>query len=366
VSKPVDLLRVRGLVAVRGGAVVLDIPELTVGEGEILALVGPNGAGKTTLLLCLAALTDHEQGEILCRGEPVPAGAAGVAYRRRTAAVFQEPLLLDTTVFRNVAAGLSLRGVGREETRLRVGESLERFGIAHLADRSARKLSGGEAQRASLARAFAVSPEILFLDEPLAALDQPTREAILEDLAANLRRTGVTAVLATHDRMEALRLADRMAVLRGGSVAQIGTPEEVMNRPASEFVASFVGMETLLSGRVSWVGAGTFMAVVNGVEVEAVGEALPGEEVRLGIRPEHVTLSLAAPEGSSARNRFRAKVERIVPQGPVRKVHLDCGFPLAAFVTQRSLEDLGLAPGLTVSAACKATAIHLIRHAGSK
>ena len=127
---------------------------------------------------------------------------------------------------------------------------LERFGIAHLGDRSAKTLSGGEAQRASLARAFAISPEILFLDEPFAALDPPTREAIVTDLEKVLAETKITTIMATHDRNEALRLSDRIAVMEGGRIAQIDRPAVIMNRPVDEFVASFVGTETILEGEV--------------------------------------------------------------------------------------------------------------------
>ncbi|MBI5443218.1 MAG: ABC transporter ATP-binding protein [Deltaproteobacteria bacterium] len=355
-------LEAQGLQVERGGDLLLDIPSLAVAAGETLALVGPNGAGKSTLLLCLAGLWRPSAGQILCRGEPAGHGAGSLPYRRRIAVVFQEPLLLDTSVFRNVATGLALRKTPRREAEERVLENLERFRITHLRDRSARTLSGGEAQRTSLARAFAVNPEVLFLDEPLSALDPPTRDALLDDLAVSLRQTGTTAVFATHDRLEALRLADRLLVLRSGRIAQIGHPAEVMNRPVDEFVASFVGMDTVLSGRVLVVHAGSFVAEVQGREVEAAGEARPGDTVLLGIRPENVTLLRHLPsDGTSARNHFAARVERITPQGPVQKVHLDCGFPLAAFVTQRSLEELDLVPGAELVAACKATGVHVMR-----
>ncbi|MBI5015727.1 MAG: ABC transporter ATP-binding protein [Deltaproteobacteria bacterium] len=355
-------LEAQGLQVERGGALLLDIPALAVAAGETLALVGPNGAGKSTLLLCLAGLWRPSAGQILCRGEPVGHGAGSLPYRRRIAVVFQEPLLLDTSVFRNVATGLALRKTPHREAEERVLENLERFRITHLRDRSARTLSGGEAQRTSLARAFAVNPEVLFLDEPLTALDPPTRDALLDDLAVSLRQTGTTAVFATHDRLEALRLADRLLVLRSGRIAQIGPPTDVMNRPVDEFVASFVGMDTVLAGRVLQVDAGTLVVEVDGRQVEAVGEAGPGDAVLLGIRPENVTLLRASPpEGTSARNRFPARVEKITPQGPVQKVYLDCGFPLTAFVTQRSLEDLQLRPGTAVIASCKATGVHVFR-----
>jgi tungstate transport system ATP-binding protein len=361
VTESTALLAVRNLRLERGGACLLDIPDLSLREGETLALVGPNGAGKSTLLLCLASLWKPSRGEILYRGARTGSGSASLPYRRKIAVVFQEPLLLDTTVFKNVATGLELRGTGRRETERRVMENLDRFHIVHLKDRSARTLSGGEAQRTSLARAFAVKPEVLFLDEPFAALDPPTREALLDDLALTLRQTGTTSVFATHDRLEALRLGDRMLVLRSGSVAQLGTPAEVMGRPVDEFVASFVGMDTLLAGRVIEAADGCFLAEVNGCHVEAVGEARPGEAVLLGIRPENVTLTLGVPEGTSARNHFPARVDKITALGPVHRVQLDCCFPLTAFVTQRSLEDLRLAPGVKVFASCKATGIHVIR-----
>ena len=155
--------------------------------------------------------------------------------------VFQEPLLFDTTVFENVAAGLKLRGLPNDEIARRAGESLERFKVGHLAGRSARTLSGGEAQRVSLARALAVAPEILLLDEPFAALDPPAREGLIEDLGHTLRETGTTTVFATHDRSEAQRLADRVAVLDCGRLRQVGSALEVLRRPADAFVASFVG-----------------------------------------------------------------------------------------------------------------------------
>lgn len=356
------LLEVRGLRVTRGGTSLVDIPTLSVCEGETLALIGPNGAGKSTLLLALASLSKPSAGEILYRGKPVGLGAGSLAYRRKVAFVFQEPLLLDTTVVANVATGLALRGVRGAEARRRVTENLERFHIAHLADRSARTLSGGEAQRTSLARAFAVTPEVLFLDEPFAALDPPTREALLDDLGLSLGQTGTTAVFATHDRLEALRLGDRLLVLRSGSIAQLDTPARVLGKPVDEFVASFVGMENLLSGRVVRADEGCLLAEVDGRRVSAVGEARVGAAVLLGIRPENVTLSLGtAPGETSARNQFSARVERITALGPVHRVHLDCGFPLLAFVTQRSLEDLRLAPGVSVVASCKATGVHVLR-----
>ncbi|MCG6536811.1 MAG: ABC transporter ATP-binding protein, partial [Syntrophales bacterium LBB04] len=185
-------------------------------------------------------------------------------YRRNLAMVFQEPLLFDTTVFENVASGLKIRGIAQDEIKRVVEEYLERFGISHLVNRSARKLSGGEAQRTSLARAFAVRPEIIFLDEPFSSLDPPTREALMEDLERILRETRTTTIMATHDQIEALRLSDHIAVMNLGKIVQIGSPAEVMNNPVDEFVASFVGMETVFTDRVTKTHDGTFTVSVSG------------------------------------------------------------------------------------------------------
>ena len=193
------------------------------------------------------------------------------------------------------------------EAARRAGERLERFRIAHLAGRSARTLSGGEAQRTSLARAFAVAPEVLLLDEPFAALDPSRARGSSRTWRRTLRETGTTTVFVTHDRAEAQRLADRVAVLSGGRVAQIGTAEEVLRRPVDADVAAFVGVETVLDAFVVASDAGTFVARVGtpgtsgpAPSVEAVGTCRVGDRVLLCIRPENVTLS---PPGGRAPRR---------------------------------------------------------------
>ena len=361
-SKPAPILEVRNLEVERGGTKILNVPSLLIQEGEVLSLIGPNGAGKTTLLQTLSYLLKPFQGEIFFKREKVNSNHSVFDYRRKLAMVFQEPLLFDTTVFDNVSSGLRIRGMRKMEIRSRVMENLERFGIIHLSDRSTRTLSGGEAQRTSLARAFAIQPEILLLDEPLASLDPPTRESLIEDLEHILRETRTTTIFATHDRLEALRLSDRIAVMNGGEIFQIGSPEEVMNHPVNEFVASFVGVETILKGRVVKKNGGTFVASISGNEIEAVGEVHLGESVILCIRPENVILSIHPSNAiTSARNVFPGKIERIVPLGLYQKVQLDCGFPLVAYVTNHSLENLSLEEGRGVMASFKATAIHVIR-----
>ncbi|MCC6179519.1 MAG: ATP-binding cassette domain-containing protein [Chloroflexi bacterium] len=233
-------VEVRDLAVRRAGRIVLEVPSLTLRRGEILVVVGPNGAGKSTLAGALALLDRPASGEICLGGTPVDWRRGALAARRRLAMVFQEPLLFDTTVFDNVATGLKLRGLGRREVEARVHDWLVRLGIGHLARRQARTLSGGESQRTSLARALVVEPELLMLDEPFAALDPPTREALTDDLAPLLRERQTTTVLVTHDRDEALTFGDRLAVIVEGRIVQIGRPEEVAAAPASPIVEAFV------------------------------------------------------------------------------------------------------------------------------
>ncbi len=348
----------------RGGVRVLDVPRFRLRRGEIMCLAGPNGSGKTTLLLTLSCLLERAQGELRFKGRPVAGRESALAYRRHTASVFQEPLLFDASVYENVASGLKLGGVPRQELRQRVEKNLERFRIAHLAGRAARKLSGGEAQRTSLARALATDPEILFLDEPFSALDPPTREALIDDLEHSIRDTGIAVVMSSHDQAEALRLADTMAVMRQGMVLQAGPPDEIMNFPVDEFVASFVGMGTVLRGRVVSAGPDTVRVAVAETMIECVGGIEAGRQVVLCIRPENVTISApGSHKADSARNRFAGIVKRIIPMGHFLKVQLDCGFFLSTNITRRSQEELGLVEGGSVVASFKATAVHLIPHA---
>jgi tungstate transport system ATP-binding protein len=228
---PSPVFEARNLQVIRGGSLILNVPSLLVSEGEILVLIGPNGAGKSTLLQTLSALAKPSRGEILFRGQRIGTDIPLLAYRRRLAMVLQEPLLFDTTVYNNVASGLKIRGMKRDEIEPIVGRTLERFGISHLRDRSARTLSGGEARRASIARAFATNPEVLLLDEPFSALDPIMRETLLEDLEQVLRETRITTIFVTHDRMEALRLATRLGVMNTGEILQTGSSDQVMNHP---------------------------------------------------------------------------------------------------------------------------------------
>ena len=356
------LLEVTDLRVNRGGAGVLDIPSFRIYEGEVLSLIGPNGSGKTTFLETVACLLKPVSGELKVRGARVGSDISFLQYRRRLAMVFQEPLLFDTTVYNNVASGMKVRGFKGSQIRPLAMEQLERFGISHLAGRAARKLSGGEAQRTSLARAMATAPEVLLLDEPFASLDLPSRETLIGDLQDILKSTRTTTVLATHDRTEALRLSHRIGVMREGRIIQVGTPEEVMNHPADAFVASFVGVETILKGTVREMRSGSFLTAVKGGIIEAVGEVQVGEEVILCVRPEDVTLTSNTGKGpTSARNLFHGRIAKVTSMGLFQKIDVDCGFPLVAYITHHSFETMQLREGNEIDAHFKATAVHVIR-----
>jgi tungstate transport system ATP-binding protein len=358
----ISILEAKDLRVERAGAQLLDVPHLNLEDSEVLALIGPNGAGKSTLLVTLCHLFKYFSGAIMFKGKQVGRELPVTQYRKKIAMVFQEPLLFNATVFENVAAGLRFRNIGRQEIEGSVKENLERFGIGHLGDRSARTLSGGEAQRTSLARAFAIKPDILFLDEPFSALDPPTRESLIEDLERILDESGTTAIFATHDRIEALRLSDRIAVMNRGRILQIGAPDVVMNHPADEFVASFVGVETILKGKVTGKKMGIVTVSVSGREVAVIGDYDIGENLILCIRPENVTLSINPSETvTSARNIFLGTIERIIPMGLFHKVELDCGFPLVAYITHDSVDALSLCEGADIAASLKATAVHVVR-----
>lgn len=239
------LVEIRDLLVLRGNHPALQLDHLEILEGEVLAIVGPNGAGKSTLLLTLSRLLKPTHGEILFDGQPTSA-ESDTAYRKRIALVMQDPLLFDTSVFENVAAGLKFRAVPRDEIKRKVPLWLERLGVNHLSKRRAGQLSGGEAQRVSLARALVLKPELLLLDEPFSALDPPTRAGILEDLSPLLAESSTTTVFVTHDLQEAAQLSGRMAVVIGNRLRQVGQAEMLFKSPADDEVARFLNHKSML------------------------------------------------------------------------------------------------------------------------
>jgi tungstate transport system ATP-binding protein len=354
------ILSVKDLTVTRDDQTVLQVGTLDIQPGEVLAVIGPNGAGKSTLLLVLARLLQPTSGQVSFRGKPMEQEDE-LSYRRRIALVLQEPLLLHRSVFDNVAAGLKFRGLSRAEVKTRTNTWLERLEISHLKNRQGNRLSGGEAQRTSLARAFALQPELLFLDEPFSALDAPTRTRMLMDLHTLLSQTGITTVFITHDLDEALVLGDRVAVMLGGVLRQVGRPQDVFSSPSDAEVAAFVGVETVIAGTVAVSNNGQIMVEANGLNLEAVGDLPAGMQVLYCLRPEDITLSISGrvPE-SSARNQLSGHILRMAPSGPLVRVVVDCGLPVVSLITRGSAYDMKLTEGQAVTASFKATAVHLI------
>jgi tungstate transport system ATP-binding protein len=358
----VPILSVKDLVVKRDDQVVLKVDSLDIQQGEVLAIIGPNGAGKSTLLLVLARLLPPSTGQVNFRGKPMEEENE-LSYRRRIALVLQEPLLLHRSVFDNVAAGLKFRGLPRGEVKSRTNEWLERLEIYTMKDRQGNRLSGGEAQRTSLARAFALQPDLLFLDEPFSALDAPTRYRLLQDLHTLLSQTGITTVFITHDLDEALTLGDRVAVMLGGVLRQVGRPQDVFASPSDADVAAFVGVETVIAGKVGISNNGQIIVEANGLDLEAVGDLPTGTAVLFCLRPEDITISITERvSGSSARNQLSGHILRMAPSGPLVRVVIDCGVPIVALITRGSAYDMQLTEGLAVTASFKATAVHLIAH----
>jgi molybdopterin-binding protein len=353
------LLLGEGLVRRYGGRTVVAVDRVAVEPGEVLAILGPNGAGKSTLFRLLALLERPDAGRVVLADRPVRSGDTQAI--RRLATVFQRPYLFAGSVARNVGWGLSQRRVPPDDRRARVAEALTSAGLAELAGADVTTLSGGERQRVALARAIATRPEILLLDEPTAGLDVTIRAAFRRDLERMVRGAAAAAILITHDPSDAFGLADRIAIMEGGSIVQEDVPEDLVLSPATPFAAALTGAELLLDGTVESDDAGLVTVRVGGaavVAVPAAGGLSVGGRAHVAYRPEDVVIASPGPGGAtSAINRFDSRIVALVPAGPLVRLRLEGDISISALVTRRSAEALGLAPGTTVVAQVKATAL---------
>jgi ABC-type sugar transport system ATPase subunit len=343
------------------GRSVLDLPDFEVRAGERLVIMGPNGSGKSTLLRILALLERPSSGVVRIGGQ-VPSGRNLLSLRRRMATVFQAPLLCDATVRRNVELGLRFRGLPWGERQRRVQLWLDRLGIAALAERTTGRLSGGEAQRTSLARALVIEPEVLFLDEAFAALDPPTREGLLLDIQQILRDSGTTTVFVTHERSEALTMGDRLAIMMDGRIVQLDRPARVFRAPINEAVARLVGIENRLPGRVR-SGTGSVCEVeVGGRSLWVSGVGRPGDRGFVCFRGEDLLLSRAGRPRPMVEetNLLLGVVRRIAPSGGGLRVFIDAGVGLQALVTPAAFESLGLSEGMSLELNLRTSASHFI------
>ena len=298
-------IRVANLSRHYGAVRALDDVSLTISDGELFFLLGPSGCGKTTLLRCVAGFEQPTSGKVFFDGRDVTAQPANL---RDTAMVFQGYALFPhLTVFDNVSFGLEMKKVGRDERKRRVVEALRQVQLEAYAARKPNELSGGQQQRVALARTLVVHPGCLLLDEPLANLDAKLRRDMRLEIRRLCKDSGLTAIYVTHDRQEALSMADRIAVFRDGRICQLGTPTEVYRRPSSAFVANFIGETNLIPARVlEALDGGARLATACG-EFRSLGDCpvKPGGDCLLSLRPEVFRI------GAATENMLEVTVEHI-------------------------------------------------------
>jgi tungstate transport system ATP-binding protein len=339
--------------------VVKDIT-LQVKKGEIFGIIGPSGSGKTTLLKIINLIEKPSSGRYRFDGSVVfRTGKGADPIGRRMAMLFQKPVMFNASVDDNIGMGLRFRGVREAGRHPLVEQALQEVGLAGYGQRKARTLSGGEAQRVALARAIVISPDLLLLDEPTANLDPKTAVVIEEIIRRLNREKGMTIVLSTHDLVQGQRLCDRIGVVIDGQLCQVGTPVEIFHMPGSTPVAHYVGVENIFNGRIIDASAGCTRFETQGVVLMSGSERPASQEVAASFRAEDVTLIIGDTGKTSARNLLPGKIVEMSPYGPFTAVKVDCGITITAFLTRTTVEDLAISRGSSVTAAIKATAVHL-------
>jgi putative spermidine/putrescine transport system ATP-binding protein len=355
-------LRVEGAVKRYGEVVALDGVSVDVRPGEFLTLLGPSGSGKTTMLNAIAGFAELSEGEIHLDGAPI---APIPPHKRNIGVIFQSYALFPhMTATANVAYPLRQRGASRAERERRVAEALELVGLGEIGHRYPRELSGGQQQRVAFARAIVFSPRLLLMDEPLGALDRKLREGLQREIKSIHRDLGITFVYVTHDQSEALALSDRIAVFRRGRIEQVGTPEELYERPANRFVAEFMGESNILGGRLA-EGEGGARFDADGLEHPL---AVPAERPRGSccyvIRPEAIRL-LAAGEGAELDNELRGRVADVSYLGASRRIAIACE-RLAFLVRQDAGSAAAPAVGEGVRFGWRAEDVLLVPESGAR
>jgi spermidine/putrescine transport system ATP-binding protein len=314
------MLELRNLTKRFGAFVAVDDLSLTIASGEFLTLLGASGSGKTTTLRMIAGFEPPTSGEILMGGSSI---TRLPPYRRDINTVFQQYALFPhMSVRQNIEYGLRMKGVRGQDRAVRVTEALEMVQLAQLGARAPRQLSGGQQQRVALARALVNRPRVLLLDEPLGALDLKLRKEMQLELKHLQTTLGITFVYVTHDQEEALTMSDRIVLMRQGRIAQVGTPRDLYDRPASRYVADFIGETNLMEGTVVAGGRGEQALKVGDDIVRGHSDAplVAGNPAWLAVRPEAITV-VSAGSGAPGTNVVTATVREAVYAGSLVRVH---------------------------------------------
>ena len=357
-----DLITARDVSKAYGDLQVLQGVNLDVREGEILGIIGPSGSGKSTLLRLLDLIEPPTSGEITVLGVNArEEKGRWLELRRRMGMLFQKPIVFNASVYQNVALGLQYRRLNRQETERRVREALASVGLSPYIRSQARDLSGGEQQRVALSRVLVTEPEILFLDEPTANLD-PTSTATIEKIVRTLNREkGTTVVMNTHDMLQGQRLSNRIGVMIDGRLAQVGPPREVFQAPRSRAIATFVGIENILRGRV-------LSSEGDLTEVDVAGHAIlsktvppPGtDDADVLIRGEDIDLLREEP-ADHPRNVFPGTITSIESNGPYVRMAVDCsGFSLTVGMTARLAAEREFDTDMQAFVAFRPRVVHIL------
>ena len=339
-----------------GDTTALNDVSLRVRQGEIFTIAGPNGSGKTTMLRIMASIDTPTVGKVYFNGVRV-SGSNRSQIRTKCTMVFQKTALFNTTVYKNIAYGLKLRKFPKDKIDERVENVLDLVKLKGYEKRLAKKLSGGEQQRVSLARALALNTELLLLDEPTANLD-PKNVSIIEETISRVNREfNTTIVMATHNLFQAETLTKRAALLLGGKIVQAGTAQEIFRVP-SKHLASFARLENVFSGSSRILKEGTSLIDVgNGLEMEAALKR--SGNVTVFVRPEDIIVS-KKPISSSARNVFKGKIVEISDLESVVKLKIDAGKQFIVQITKRSFNEMQLNVRSEVFLAFKASSVHTV------
>lgn len=354
-----NIISIKGLYFSIKNQSILDIPDFNIKKGERVCILGENGAGKTSLILAISNLLKFNKGDIYFYGKKTGRDISKSEFLKKIAIVFQDPLLINDSVFNNIAMVLKFRKVPKDEIEKKINNVLSMLNLEHLKEKNVNSLSGGEAQRVNIARAIVFEPEILFLDEPFSALDSAYKDSLISDLSKIIEKKKITLIMTTHNRYEAFRLCERFVVLEKGKIIMDTNLDNLIKSPCNEFIANFIGYETILDGTIEYSEDGIYSAKVGNNRIVGAGNFNKGDRIIICLNPENVALSKnPIKEDSSIRNCFKGVVTELNNLGYYYRVKIDCGFDIVSYITKKSLEELKLERNSSVYVEFKALSVH--------